>query len=145
MQGRSEDNVCVHVEGFAGRSIHILARDTTVFQLRTLVAAPLGVYPLQVCLALVGLDGSSTELLREDFSLRCLMGESASCTVVACANNIDGVTEAVLGAAQASALSGSAQRTAMELGLSALRPTLTAEMMKNQRTRSARQLSWREL
>ena len=131
MQGWPEDNVCVHVEGVAGTSIHILARDTTVFQLRTLVAASLRVYPLQVGLSLVGLDGSTTELQREDFLLRTLIGKSASCTVVACAHAIDAVTKAILEAMQTSALSGSAQRTAMELGLSVLRPTLTKEMMEN--------------
>ena len=131
MQGWSEDNVRVYVEGVAGTSIHILARDTTVFQLRTLVAASLRVYPLQVGLSLVGLDGSTTELLTEDFLLRTLIGKSASCTVAACAHAIDAVTTAILEAMQTSALSGSAQRAAMELGLSVLRPTLTKEMMKN--------------
>ena len=131
MQGWSEDNVRVYVEGVAGTSIHILARDTTVFQLRTLVAASLRVYPLQVGLSLVGLDGSTTRLLREDFLLRTLIGKSASCTVAAHAIDADAVTEAILEAMQTSALSGSAQRIAMELGLSVLRPTLTKEMMKN--------------
>ena len=131
MQGWSEDNVRVYVEGVAGTSIHILARDTTVFQLRTLVAASLRVYPLQVGLSLVGLDGSTTELLREDFLLRTLIGKSASCTVAACAHAIDAVTKAILEAMQTSALSGSAQRIAMECGLSLLRPTLTADMMRN--------------
>ena len=111
--------------------MHMLARDTTVFQLRTLVAASLRVYPLQVGLSLVGLDGSATELLREDFLLRTLIRKSASCTVAACAHVIDAVTQAILEAMKTSALSGSAQRTAMELGLSVLRPTLTKEMMKN--------------
>ena len=131
MQGWSEDNVCVYIEGVAGTSMHMLPRDTPVFQLRTLVAASLRVYPLQVGLSLVGLDGSATELLREDFLLRTLIGKSASCTVAACAHAIDAVTKAILEAMQTSALSGSAQRTAMELGLSVLRPTLTKEMMKN--------------
>ena len=131
MQGWSEDNVRVYVEGVAGTSIHILARDTTVFQLRTLVAASLRVYPLQVGLSLVGLDGSTTRLLREDFLLRTLIGKSASCTVAAHAIDADAVTEAILEAMQTSALSGSAQRIAMELGLSVLRPTLTEAMMKN--------------
>ena len=58
------------------------------------------------------------------------MGKNTSCTVAACASAIDAVTKGILQAMETSTLSGRAQRTAMEIGLSVLRPTLTTEDME---------------